>query len=107
MKKGAFTMENVNQEGWKVNWIPVTKRLPEKPGRYLCTSRWDDDEDFSVGILDYGKIADGARLAGITFGEYGFGEEWPDGIDNIEETIAWAELPEVDPYKEDADEGNA
>ena len=25
----------------------------------------------------------------------------------IEEVIAWAELPEVDPYKEDADEGNA
>lgn len=99
-------MANENN-GWVVKWIPVKERLPEKPGIYLCTSRWDDDEDFDVGILSYGKVARGSLVAGDTFGEMGFGEEWPDGIDNVEEVIAWAELPEVDPYKEARNESNA
>ena len=86
----------------KWTWTLVSERLPEKAGRYLCTSRWDKDSEnkdaseWRTELLDYGIAAPNSagRANGRCFGEFGFGELWSDGIDNIEEVIAWMPLPE-------------
>ena len=86
-------------------WILVRERLPEKAGRYLCTARWDKDSDYRnlsewrVDALEYGIVAPSApiRIKDRCFGEYAFGELWDNGIDNVEEVIAWMPLPE--PYQ--------
>lgn len=83
-----------------MNWISVTERLPDEMGQYICTSRWDKEDDYSVNALDYGMANDANKENDRVFENgYAFGENWCDGIDNIDEVIAWMEMPE--PYKGD------
>lgn len=77
-------------------WIPVSERLPEKDGTYLCTSRWDSEDDYGVEMLDFGDTVEDCVHESWTWNGKGFGEEWSDGIDNIHDVIAWMPLP--DPY---------
>lgn len=81
-------------------WIPVTEELPKKEGEYICTSRWDNKLNFTTKQLDFSKASERAKKAfkDRLFGEYCFGDYWSDGIDNVEEVIAWMPLPE--PYKD-------
>jgi len=93
-------------------WIPVTEKLPEKNGSYLCSV---DDESVNIGskqfvtTLDYGDAAKNAKehFKSCVF-ENGkaFGEDWsrPDDkpyseIDNVVRVIAWMPIPE--PYREE------
>ena len=62
----------------KVEWIPVTERLPEEEGYYFVT--FFSDEWHSVGVCGFHKYDEGKMM-------------WD--IDNI---IAWQPLPES--YKE-------
>ena len=64
----------------ETSWIPVTERLPEEDGRYLCTYK---NDAYGDGIcIDFGLYEDG---------------EW-----YVSGAIAWMPLPE--PYKEGAEE---
>ena len=84
-------------------WIPCEKRLPEKEGEYIVTTRWDENGDFRVTTLEYGfKVVDRWKDSDRVFPNgAAFGEEWADGMDNIEETIAWMPLPER--YREEGE----
>jgi len=57
--------------GW---WIPVSERLPETDGRYLCTY----EDDIEENCVDFGSYENG---------------EW-----YVDKVIAWLPLPK--PYKE-------
>lgn len=73
-------METVEAEREEHLWIPVTERLPEEDGRYLCTYK---NDAYGDGIcIDFGLYEDG---------------EW-----YVSGAIAWMPLPE--PYKEGAEE---
>ena len=61
-----------------LKWIPVTERLPEKDGRYLCT--YESDELISVNI---GRVVDG---------------EWTDWYAY---PTAWMPLPK--PYRKETE----
>lgn len=88
------------------NWISVKEGLPEEVGDYLCTARCHSDMEFSVEILSWSKyicenIPDWMKKNVFKNGG-AFGEMWPNGLDNIEEVIAWQPLPK--PYKEVSEE---
>lgn len=84
-------------------WIPCEKRLPEKEGEYIVTTRRDEDGDFRVTTLEYGfKVVDRWKDSnGVLPNGAAFGDEWPDGMANIEEPIAWMPLPER--YRKEGD----
>ena len=59
-------------------WIPVSERLPEEDGRYLCTY----EDDIYENCVDFGSYENG---------------EW-----YVDKVIAWMPLPE--PYKAESEE---
>lgn len=79
-------------------WISVKDRLPEEEGEYLVTCRWREDDPYRVDTMEYGfRIAPSQEDNPRVFQNgAAFGEMWPNGMDNIEEVIAWMPLPE--PY---------
>ena len=88
----------------ELKWVPVSEKLPDEEGYYMCTVK-DPSllEELVVLELYYGHpIAPNAYDKTYCFGDYAFGEKWPNGMDNIEEVIAWMPLPE--PYKEGEDD---
>ena len=78
-------------------WIPVTDRLPDKEGTYLCTAQG------YVGKTTYLRIAD---FHSDIYVEYDIEEHKPGFIDydseygfyEVTKVIAWCELPT--PYRE-------
>lgn len=85
------------------NWISVKERLPEEEGDYLCTARAHKHLEFYVRILTWSKnicsnVPDWMKESIFENGG-AFGEMWPNGLDNLEEVIAWQELPK--PYEEE------
>ena len=68
-----------------MDWIPVTERLPEKDGRYLCTIQNKyAPEVVGVMVCDYWKQAIG----------YVSMHDWcPDDEAASDNVIAWAPLP--------------
>lgn len=51
----------------KQRWIPVTERLPEYPGRFMCV--YEDEEYGEVGhCIDWGRYDpdDGWYVSGVT-----------------------------------------
>lgn len=104
-REAADTIEMLAEKARDKQWVPVSKRLPKKgEATYLCTARWNSDEEYRTLEIEWGKIADLDQAIveeikdGIYDG-YAFGEKWSDGIDNVMDVIAWRTLP--DPYKED------
>lgn len=78
-------------------WIPVTEKLPEQPGLYLCTCRIY--EGWDVLELCYGNhIAPGADKHFMLANGFAFGEHWSNGLDNLAEVTAWQPIPS--PYEE-------
>lgn len=72
--KGAMTEEERDKilRNLKMKWIPVSERLPEEDGRYLCTYK---NDAYGDGIcIDFGLYEDG---------------EW-----YVSGAIAWMPLPE-------------
>ena len=86
-------------KGSQGEWVPVDKDLPKEDGEYLCTARWSKSDEFEVIQLEWGKISacalDGTlnRERDRAFGDYGFGELWGNGIDNVHYVIAWRRRP--------------
>ena len=87
------------------DWIPITEKLPEKgEAEYLVTTRFHDGADYRTAILDWGKVSSDPGFGknyefykDRIYDGYAFGVQFSDGIDNLEEVIAWMPLPE--PYK--------
>ena len=76
-----------------MDWIPVTERLPEKDGRYLCTIQNKyAPEVVGVMVCDYWNFESK--------------HDWcPDDEAASDNVIAWAPLPA--PYVEPTDEPSA
>ena len=80
-------------------WIPVAEGLPEEPGEYLVTARWDVDEPYAIFIADYGNKID-PRWDGshkVFQNGFAFGEIWGDSLDNLFEVTAW--MPKQETYQ--------
>lgn len=89
-------------------WISVKERLPEEEDAYICTARWNSNEDYAVKLLEWSTrisptIPD--SMAQRVYENGGaFGEMWSDGLDNLEEVIAWQPLPK--PYVMESEDNN-
>lgn len=86
-----------------MEWISVKKELPKEDGSYLCTviapfiSGGKGKTIRLVAEFEYGRLAPRVSCEEYAFNGYGFGERWSDGIDNLVNVVAWAELPS--PYE--------
>lgn len=83
-------------------WIPVSERLPEEEGRYLCAYGKNlmcvysfSNDLFSVDDYDFAKYKFKKQK-----GFYAYDSEW--GYWEVDFIKAWMPLPE--PYKESAEE---
>ena len=79
-------------------WIPVTKKLPKKDGKYLCTSYYSDYIGWAITVLDYDPLAEDANcgmndIKDVSFHGKGFGELHDCGIEDAEKVAAWMPLP--------------
>lgn len=81
------------------DWIPTAKVLPPKDGEYIATGKWDDKDEYTSMVLDYGSKVTEVWDGDPRVFENGsaFGELWHDGIDNVHDVIAWMPMP--DPYQ--------
>ena len=72
-----------------MDWIPVTERLPDKNGKYLCSiqSNFKRKKIMRISTTDF---------------ESGINRWSPDCMAFKDRVIAWMPLPE--PYKEDDDD---
>lgn len=96
-QKEAYKMAiNALEEQQKYRWIPVTERLPEEEGEYICQV-----ESECVCILGFTK--DASKVDWFCFGDKFKGKtlfyEFDYELGYYErEAVAWMPLPE--PYKE-------
>lgn len=85
----------------KTTWVKTSERLPERAGRYLCTSMGESGNRL-YWLGDYSNHINPLWLGDdvIFPNGYAFGDDWEDGkgIDNLCFVEAWAE---VTPYEED------
>lgn len=93
---GADIMFVTPEEYKAQEWIPVSERLPEKPGQYLCNVPMDEN-DTMIEVLTYGK-----PLLPMNCGS-GVGWYYTDSEGDYywDKITAWMPLPE--PYRKDGE----
>ena len=83
----------------KVEWIPVSERLPSEHGEYLVFYEGLPIIGYRIEIMWYGEpLMPNVDVSGKHF--YRCDSEWGDII--YDEVIAWMPLPE--PYRKDGEE---
>ena len=85
----ARRMSHLTGGDFLMDWIPVTERLPDKNGKYLCSiqSNFKRKKIMRISTTDF---------------ESGINRWSPDCMAFKDRVIAWMPLPE--PYKEDDDD---
>lgn len=96
LTKQTMEIQRLNDELDKYRWIPVSERLPEEEGEYICQV-----ESECVCILGFTK--DASKVDWLSFGKEFKGKalfyEFDYELGYYErEVVAWMPLPE--PYKE-------
>lgn len=95
-------MDIVRRQPQVGGWIPISERLPEEEGRYLCAYGKNlmfvysfSNDLFSVDDYDFAKCKFEKKK-----GFYAYDSEW--GYWEVDFIKAWQPLPE--PYKESEEE---
>ena len=85
----ASRLSHLTGGDFLMDWIPVTERLPDKNGKYLCSiqSNFKRKKIMRISTTDF---------------ESGINRWSPDCMAFKDRVIAWMPLPE--PYKEDDDD---